>query len=81
MIQTSVAAPAGVFIVMALLIAALVIAGLLGAVARIFNLSNTPINGMFLAAVAIPQRSSGGCVVGLEAEGWTEASRPPASIG
>ena len=62
MIQTSVAEQASVFIVMALVIAPLVVAGLLAAVARILNLLNTPINGMFLAAVEIPQRASGAAV-------------------
>ena len=36
-----------------LILLALVIAAVLEAVARIFNLLNTPINGMFLAAGAI----------------------------
>jgi len=46
--QKSAAMQAGV-----LLVLALVIAGVLEAVARIFNLLNTPINGIFLAAGAI----------------------------
>ena len=48
MMQKATVTQAGVLILLALIIAAV-----LEAVARIFNLLNTPINGIFLAAGAI----------------------------